>query len=218
MNLEKFEKLHENKKNRIIEAAMNEFIKEGFNGASTNTIVKNAEISKGALFNYFENKENLYLYLIKENLNKLLENFQDRKELPKSLEFFEGLELFINANINFFTAHPNTFKFLANAITSAPPHIRETVLKAKRDLQGSVIKYIISNSSKEIFRDALQIERIENIILILLDSLSNKYIEKYNGNIELLISSTEERKKEIIEYIDLIKYGILKREEKWKNG
>jgi hypothetical protein len=48
----------------------------------------------------------------------------------------------------------------------------------------------------------------------LLDSLSNKYIEKYNGNIELLISSTEERKKEIIEYIDLIKYGILKREEK----
>jgi AcrR family transcriptional regulator len=96
---------------------MNEFIKEGFNGASTNTIVKNAEISKGALFNYFENKENLYLYLIKENLNKLLENFQDRKELPKSLEFFEGLELFINANINFFTAHPNTFKFLANAIT-----------------------------------------------------------------------------------------------------
>lgn len=64
MNLEKFEKLDENKKNRIIEAAMNEFIKEGFNGASTNTIVKNAEISKGALFNYFENKENLYLYFL----------------------------------------------------------------------------------------------------------------------------------------------------------
>ena len=44
--------------------------------------------------------------------------------------------------------------------------------------------------------------------------MQRSYIEKYNGKIELLISSTEERKKEIIEYIDLIKYGILKREEK----
>ena len=218
MNLEKFEKLDEIKKNRIIESAMNEFIKEGFNGASTNTIVKNAEISKGALFNYFENKENLYLYLVKKNINKLLENFQNRKELPKALEVFEGLELFINANINFFTAHPDTFKFLASAIISAPPHIRETVHKVKRELQGNVIKYVIQNSPKDIFRDSLQVENIENIILILLDSLSTKHVEKYNGNLDLLINSTEERKKDISQYIDLLKYGMLKREEKWKNG
>ena len=37
---------------------------------------------------------------------------------------------------------------------------------------------------------------------------------KYNGNLDLLINSTEERKKDISQYIDLLKYGMLKREEK----
>ena len=40
------------------------------------------------------------------------------------------------------------------------------------------------------------------------------YIEKYDGDIKLLISSTKKREKEIDEYLEILKYGILKREEK----
>ena len=57
MNLEKFDNLEKEKKERILESAMAEFNIHGYTGASTNNIVKNAEISKGSLFNYFENKD-----------------------------------------------------------------------------------------------------------------------------------------------------------------
>lgn len=52
------------KQARIINAAMKEFVKSGYDKASTNKIVKEANISKGSLFNYFHSKKELYLYLI----------------------------------------------------------------------------------------------------------------------------------------------------------
>ncbi len=58
-----FEALSPAKKQRIINAALEEFGKHGYDKASTNNIVKNANISKGLLFHYFTNKKTLYNYL-----------------------------------------------------------------------------------------------------------------------------------------------------------
>ena len=216
MNLEKFEKLDEDKKNRIIEAAMNEFIKEGYTGASTNTIVKSAEISKGALFNYFENKEKLYLYLLNFNLKKLAHNFQNKRGGIENLNLFDGIKIFANTNIEFFTKNPKTFKFLANAINNAPPEIRAIVLKAKRELQGTIVKSLTANAPEGYFRNNARKELIEYTVTTMLDTISNRYVEKYEGNIEKLLSSSEERNREIDEFMNLLKFGILNREEKWK--
>lgn len=61
---ENFEKISEEKKNRIIKSALKEFAVKGYEEASTNNIVKEAGISKGMIFHYFENKKNLYLYIL----------------------------------------------------------------------------------------------------------------------------------------------------------
>ncbi|MFZ7121597.1 MAG: TetR/AcrR family transcriptional regulator [Eubacteriaceae bacterium] len=52
------------KKERLINSAFEEFGKNKYDKASTNTIVKNAGISKGLLYHYFESKKSLYDYLI----------------------------------------------------------------------------------------------------------------------------------------------------------
>jgi TetR/AcrR family transcriptional regulator len=214
MELEKFEKINNEKKEKIIKSAIKEFIEEGFTGASTNTIVKNAGISKGSLFNYFENKENLYIYLVKINMEKLLSNFKEKQKEIKSLKFFEGLKFFIYLNIDFFTKHPETFKFLAKALINSPPEIRENIQQAKRNIQAKVIEYLVENCPPNFFIEGINIEALKNMLGILLDVISNKYIEKYDGDIKLLISSTKKREKEIDEYLEILKYGILKREEK----
>ncbi len=58
-----FEHLTKSKRDRIINAALEEFAKHGYDKASTNSIVKKAAISKGLLFHYFSNKQTLYNYL-----------------------------------------------------------------------------------------------------------------------------------------------------------
>jgi len=62
-DIEKFMKLEEEKRNRIINAAMKEF-RYGYKKASTDIIVKDAGISKGLLFHYFVTKEQLYTFLV----------------------------------------------------------------------------------------------------------------------------------------------------------
>lgn len=211
MNLEKFENLDEDKKQRIIDAAVEEFNLHGYVGASTNNIVKNAEISKGSLFNYFENKENLFKYLFKYNIEMLLGNFQkNRNKLEKST-LIEAYKLFISANIEFFTENPTVFKFLAKAMTTSPEPIRTEFQKKKREIQSFVVNSVIQNADKLSFRDNIDKEKIAFMILTLLDTLSNRYIEKYSGDVEILKQDSENRDKEIEEYIDLIKYGILRR-------
>lgn len=67
------DKMDPEKKERLIISAMEEFGNNQFAKASTNNIVKNAGISKGLLFHYFENKEALYNYLIEFALKTISE-------------------------------------------------------------------------------------------------------------------------------------------------
>ncbi len=56
-------KLDVEKKLKIINAALGEFSKNGYENGSTNAIVKEAGIAKGLLFHYFKSKQGLYEYL-----------------------------------------------------------------------------------------------------------------------------------------------------------
>ena len=55
------------KKEEVLEAALNEFIEADYEKASLNRIIKNAGISKGTFYYHFENKEALYLFLLTES-------------------------------------------------------------------------------------------------------------------------------------------------------
>lgn len=52
-----FFELKDEKRKKIIDTGISEFAKYNYNNSSTNRIVKDAGISKGSLFKYFESKE-----------------------------------------------------------------------------------------------------------------------------------------------------------------
>ena len=52
------------KKEKIINAAKSEFVEYSFHDASINKIIKSAGISRGSFYMYFENKEDLFLYIL----------------------------------------------------------------------------------------------------------------------------------------------------------
>jgi len=53
----------ENVKNRIIESAREQFVQYGFKKTSLDDIVKDVSISKGTIYNYFKNKEDLFKHV-----------------------------------------------------------------------------------------------------------------------------------------------------------
>ena len=110
-----FQNLKEDKKNRIIDAALVEFSARPFNEASITNIVKNADISRGSFYQYFGNKENIYKFLVNflyakhrdELVNLLLKN--SGQLYPSLLEFYENYidEVFES---KYFAFYKNTFR------------------------------------------------------------------------------------------------------------
>lgn len=79
------------KKERLLQAAYQEFSSVSLEEASINSIIHHSEISRGSFYQYFEDKEDLYfycLYLLKEGLKEEVEQcfVQENGNLVVGLE------------------------------------------------------------------------------------------------------------------------------------
>ncbi len=88
MPKETFNNLNEGKKQRIFDAAVQEFSTCSFSDASINQIIKTAGIPRGSFYQYFNDKEDLYLYMIEEISNQKKKLIPERVSNPDD-EFFE---------------------------------------------------------------------------------------------------------------------------------
>jgi len=68
------------KKELIMTVALEEFAEFGYHATSVNTIAKKANVSKGLLYNYFENKEDLLTEIIFGGLKVLSDIFDPDKD------------------------------------------------------------------------------------------------------------------------------------------
>ena len=103
---EQFSQLPIEKKERITEAFINEFAKKGFRAASMNKIVERAGISKGSLFNYFNSKNQLFMYVYKVAFERVKEYLREVREETKDEEFFTRFQKIMEAGVTFIKKHP----------------------------------------------------------------------------------------------------------------
>ena len=64
MSTETFLRLPEEKRNRILDAAWEEFTRVRYTDVSINKIIIKARIPRGSFYQYFRDKEDLFAYLI----------------------------------------------------------------------------------------------------------------------------------------------------------
>lgn len=75
MCTETFRRLPEEKKNRFLDAAWEEFTRMPFEKASINKIVVKARIPRGSFYQYFADKEDLFFYLLGNMMKYLMEEY-----------------------------------------------------------------------------------------------------------------------------------------------
>ena len=82
MPLPRFHKLEPERRRSILEAASEEFATNGFEGASYNRIIEGAGISKGAMYYYFADKDDLFRTVLDESSRRLIEALRVPKVIP----------------------------------------------------------------------------------------------------------------------------------------
>ena len=88
---EQYKQLREEKKEQIMNVALDFFAKKTFQGTSISMIAKEAGISKGLIYNYFTSKEDLLEQIIHKAMDTITELFAKKKEADFNENDFEEI-------------------------------------------------------------------------------------------------------------------------------
>ena len=101
-----FLNLPEEKRNTIINAAIEEFAEYGLENASTNRIVANSGISKGSFYQYFKDKQDVFMYLLTVLEQEKVEYFSGKHPPHTNMDTFGYFRWMIKTGMEFNTSHP----------------------------------------------------------------------------------------------------------------
>lgn len=87
MPKETFFNLNEEKQEKVVRSAVSEFIKHGFEKANVGEIAKKAGVAKGSIYQYFENKKELFIYAVQWSANFFLKKY-DQQIIPADMDIF----------------------------------------------------------------------------------------------------------------------------------
>ena len=141
-----FFNLTKEKKERVINAALDEFADKGYTNASITNIVNMAEIAKGSFYQYFEGKEDLYKYILKKAVDK------EFKYIEKELESFEGEDFFdywrrLNiAGIKYTQENKKLAKIAADIANEKNKKIYQSIIEKYKDFDEKVFERLLKDA------------------------------------------------------------------------
>lgn len=101
-----FLNLPREKRETIMNAAIQEFADYGLENASTNRIVKNSGIAKGSFYQYFEDKQDVFTHLLDMMEEQEMEFFRDRHPPGNNMDTFHYFRWMVKTGMEFGLTHP----------------------------------------------------------------------------------------------------------------
>ncbi len=127
-----FLNLGEEKRQAFIAIALQEFANHDYNMASVSKIVEKAGIAKGSVYQYFKDKQDLFLYLL-DVANREMIGFVQQAAPPDSdANFFEMLRQQMSATVQAARKYPVHARLARRAYTSPLPFHAAVLEKTKQ--------------------------------------------------------------------------------------
>lgn len=119
---------------RILSAALHEFGTHPYETASLNTICQEGEVSKGIIYHYFKDKDELYLLCVQECFDALAAYI---KELPlPEGDGMTALKRWFFGALPFFEENPLYANLYAGAVLVPPRHLAAAVGLIQREYEA----------------------------------------------------------------------------------
>ncbi|WPC43939.1 TetR/AcrR family transcriptional regulator [Clostridium sp. JS66] len=204
----KFLSIDIEKQNRILNAAMKEFAKNGYEKASTNEIVKESEISKGLLFHYFKNKKQLFLYLYDYCVELNMNEFYKKINLNES-DFFTRLRQTQLIKMELLKKYPEIFRFIKSAYLEESSEIKQELEAKNKELMKKGVDVLFKGIDTSKFKEGIDIKKVINIVVWTLQGFANEVMtrEKLSSSNQI---NYDNAFLEEDEYLNMLKYCFYK--------
>ncbi len=168
----RFNKLDPAKRQRILEAAAQQFAAHGYDHASLNQILADAGISKGAAYYYFDDKADLYTTAVQHYASALMDDLPQTLPLLTAQTFWPMLKAMYADQFAALQERPWVLGLVKSAGRLTPEQIAETGLAETfgqlRDLLGRMIE---QGQELGVMRTDLPADLLLNIFMSVDDAL-----------------------------------------------
>ncbi|MCC3144694.1 TetR/AcrR family transcriptional regulator [Halanaerobium sp. Z-7514] len=200
------------KRERILQTGMEEFAAYPYLKSSTNRIIENADISKGSFYQYFDNKKDLYKYIISKATDEKIEFLNQQLPAFEKQSFFEYLRALFIGGIKFKQEYPLLSKIGDRLLTGDNETLKKEIYAESRPKSNLFFLNILKKAEQ---RGELDPEvDIEMTAFMLTDfsiSIIDYYFQKYGPE---NTNQAGEDLEQILDYVDkmiyIMKNGIAK--------
>ncbi len=170
---EKFERLDDERKSQIINAALKEFAVKGYEDASTNIIAKEAGLSKSLLFHYVGSKRELFVFLYDYALEKILDDFFGSINLNQK-DMLQRCHQIAFVKIEVMHKNPALFDFYKKAIDTTSEEVIADLEKRSKNYRTVSFDKLFDGVDTSLFRSDIDPQKAVNICMLVLDGLADQ--------------------------------------------
>ena len=142
------------RKKDILEAALVLFAEKDFHEVTVDEIAERVGLSKGTLYLYFKNKDDLFFSIIEEKTEELFTRLQSA--IQGNAPYLKRLEDLIRSYLAFFEEHKHYFKIIHSEKTRMKNHDRyrfkEHMVKSFFDYEVLLQRFVVEGQKQKIFR------------------------------------------------------------------
>ncbi len=192
---------------KIVTSAIIEFNENNYESASMNDICKRGEISKGIIYHYFKDKDELYLECIKLCYDTLVEYYRNNEHLI----FSEKIDItgYLRLRMSFFKEYPQFRHLFFHALLCTPSHLREEVKELQKRMDCINLDMYKKFLQTVKLRDSISLEKA-TYLMDTLQNMFNEYFRKETENYDDFEEVIVKHEEMIPDWIDCMLYGIAK--------
>jgi TetR/AcrR family transcriptional regulator len=203
--------LSKDKQDKIFYSAIKEFSDKGYSLASTNTICKQALISKGSMFQYFKSKEELFFFVIRRALAEII--YVYKKNYQLDIENMTLNEIFIKSClqlIEFYEKYPFHYKlYLRTNYEIDAPNYKEIRRYLARYVSAITHQFIEVGKKRGVLRADVSSE----LALFFINNFLSRFVEicfipGIEPTFHVEVSTEEKRKKTLQEIYKFLIEGM----------
>lgn len=194
------------KRKKILEAAMEEFAEKGYQAASTNQICAKAGVSKGLIFHYFGSKEKLYIAAVSYAIDFATNKVNVEKETWK--DFVEMAIWSTKQKLEFNRNYPTVFGLIMQAYGNPPGELEgkldgffdEAIARSEAQMNQVLSRMTLK---KDVNMDAAR--KVMAALFNHITQISTVYLQKHpNAKMEDFIPLAND----FTEMMRIIEFGI----------
>ncbi|NLY11118.1 MAG: TetR/AcrR family transcriptional regulator [Firmicutes bacterium] len=173
--------MEDDKRTKIINAALEEFAENGFQRGSTNQIAKKAGIAKGMLFYYFNTKQELYNFLVGYCLDYVRENYLNKLDFSET-DFIKRMNHTSLTKMQAYLQYPQIFNFLASIVLNQDEqYLPDDLLQELNTMYQVGTENLYKNIDTTLFRSDLPTEYVSKLLLWSIEGYQKELIAKLKG-------------------------------------